>query len=115
MQTLKLRKNERSQLERLVRSQSGQAALVRRARMILMSADGVGFNDIRHKLDCDVRFIQHWRERFKTSCMAGLANCLTGRLNKTIDAQLEARVLHYTTSRQPADGSTHWSTRKLAG
>lgn len=114
MQTLKLRKNERGQLERLVRSQSGQAALVRRARMILMSADGVGFNDIRQRLDCDVRFIQHWRERFKTSRMAGLSNRPAGRPAKTIDAQLEARVLHYTTSRQPADGSTHWSTRKLA-
>ena len=63
MNTIKLRKNERSKLERLMRTQSGSAAVARRARMILMSVDGVAFNEIRARLDCDVRYIQRWRER----------------------------------------------------
>jgi hypothetical protein len=28
--------------------------------------------------------------------------------------RIEARVLAWTTKREPADGSTHWSSRKLA-
>ena len=36
-----------------MRSQSGQAAPARRARVILMSADGVAFNEIRQRLGCD--------------------------------------------------------------
>lgn len=114
MNTIKLRKNERTKLERLMRTQSGSAALARRARLILMSADGVAFNEIRTRLGCDVRYVQRWRERFAVDRIAGLQGLERGRRAKTIDAKLEAKVLHYTVSRRPADGSTHWSSRKLA-
>jgi transposase len=114
MKAIKLRKNERTLLEQMVRSQSGQAALARRARMILMSADGVAFNEIRQRLGCDVRFIQRWRERFTTERMAGLASQARGRPAKKVDTRLEARILHYSVTKKPADGSTHWSSRKLA-
>lgn len=114
MKAIKVRKGERTMLERMVRSQSGQAALARRARVILMSAEGVGFNDIRRRLGCDVRFIQRWRERFTTGRVAGLSSQPRGRPANKVDTRLEARVLHYSVSRKPADGSTHWSSRKLA-
>ena len=114
MTIIKLRNNEHRTLERMMRSQSGQAGLARRARMIMMSADGVGFNEIRQCLDCDVRFIQRWRERFTTERVAGLTSQPRGRPANKIDARLEARVLRYAVSRKPADGSTHWSSRKLS-
>src|SRR5271157_202474 len=112
MKTIKLRKNERRLLERIVRSQSGQAAAARRARMILMSADDVGFNEIRQRLDCDVRFIQRWRERFTADRVAGLSSQPRGRPANKVAPRLEARVLRYSVTRKPADGSTHWSSRK---
>jgi transposase len=114
MKIIKLRKNERRTLERVMRSQSGQAGLARRARMIVMSADGVAFNQIRQRLNCDVRFIQRWRERFTTERVAGLTSQPRGRPANKIDARLEARVLRYAVTRKPADGSTHWSSRKLS-
>jgi transposase len=120
MKVIKLRKNERTLLEQMVRSQwpeasrSGQAALARRARMILMSADGVAFNEIRQRLSCDVRFIQRWRERFTTDRLAGLSSQARGRPAKKVDTRLEARILRYSVTKKPADGSTHWSSRKLA-
>ena len=114
MKPIKLRKNERTLLERMVRSQSGQAALARRARLILLSAEGVAFTGIRQRLGCDVRFIQRWRERFTTNRVAGLSSQPKGCPANKVDARLEARVLHYSVSRKPADGSTHWSSRKLA-
>lgn len=95
-------------------SQSGQAALARRARMILMSVDGVGFNQIRERLDCDVRFIQRWRERFASDRVAGLTSHSRGRPANKVAPRLEARVLRYAVTRKPADGSTHWSSRKLS-
>lgn len=97
-----------------MRSQSGQAGLARRARVILMSADGVGFNEIRQRLDCDVRFIQRWRERFTTDRVAGLSTQPRGRPTNKVNARREAQVLRYAVTRKPADGSTHWSSRKLA-
>jgi transposase len=115
MKAIKLRKGERTSLERVVRSQSGQAVLGRRARVILMSVDGVAFNEIRQRLGCDVRFIQRWRERFTTDRVAGLLSQPRGRPAKKVNARLEARVLRYSVTRKPADGSTHWSSRKLSG
>ena len=114
MKAIKLRKNERRSLERVMRSQNGQASLARRARMILMSADAVGFNEIRERLDCDVRFIQRWRERFMTDGVVGLSTQPRGRPANKVNARLEARVLRYSVTRKPADGSTHWSSRKLS-
>jgi hypothetical protein len=37
-----------------------------------------------------------------------------GRAPKQPPAKLEARVLNHTLKRRPGDGSTHWSSRKLA-
>jgi transposase len=79
-----------------------------------MSADGVGFNEIRERLDCDVRFIQRWRERFMTDRVVGLSTQPRGRPATKVNARLEARVLRYSVTRKPADGSTHWSSRKLS-
>jgi transposase len=80
-----------------------------------MSVDGVAFNEIRQRLGCDVRFIQRWRERFTTARVAGLSTQPRGRPAKKVNARLEARVLRYSVTRKPADGSTHWSSRKLSG
>lgn len=111
---LELRKIERRELGALVRRPGTSAGLARRAKLILLSADGVGFNEIRDKLDCDVRFIQRWRERFIEDRVAGLVAMHRGRAAYKVDARLEARILDWTTKRKPADGSTHWSCRKLA-
>jgi transposase len=43
------------------------------------------------------------------ACLAG-----TQVVRRRDLARLEARVLDYTLRRKPADGSTHWSSRKLA-
>ena len=37
-----------------------------------------------------------------------------GRASYKVDERLEAKILAWTTKRKPADGSTHWSSRKLA-
>jgi len=100
MKAIKLRKNERTSLERVARSQSGQAALARRARVILMSADGVGFNEIRQRVDGDVRFIQHWRKRFTTDRIAGLSTQPRERPTKKVNARLEAEGLRYSVAGQ---------------
>src|ERR1051325_4940045 len=108
MRTIKLRKNERQSLERVMRTQSGQAAPARRARVILMSADGVAFNEIRQRLGCDVRFIQRWRERFANDRVAGLTSQPRGRPGNKVDPRLEARGLGYPGPGKTADGCATW-------
>jgi transposase len=46
--------------------------------------------------------------------LAGLYSRHAGRERYKVTDQIEARVLARTTERKPTNGSTHWSTRKLA-
>jgi transposase len=45
--------------------------------------------------------------------LAGLFSRHAGQAPSTLTPKLEARILDWTVKRQPTDGSTHWSMRKL--
>ena len=115
MKEIKLTKIERKELERISRAQAVSVAQSRRARLILLLAEGAKWVSIREKLGCDTRFISRWRGRFIAERLAGLFSRHAGRASYKVDERLEAKILAWTTKRKPADGSTHWSSRKLAG
>ena len=50
----------------------------------------------------------------KPVVFAGLFARYAGRERYKVTDRIEARVLAWTTKQLPADGSTHWSSRKLA-
>lgn len=106
---------ERRELERISRAQAVDAAQSRRARLILLLADQTKWLVIRDKLGCDTRFISRWRGRFILERLAGLFSRHAGRAHYKVDERMEARILAWTSKRKPSDGSTHWSSRKLAG
>ena len=58
-------------------------------------------------------YIQRWRERFLASRLSGLVARHQGRKVRPDAAKLEARILEWT-RRGPRDGTTHWSSRRLA-
>jgi transposase len=105
---------ELAELQRQANARSGRADSVRRARLILLLAQGLTWGDIRSKLDCGDSFIDRWSKRFAADRLAGLFARHAGRERYKVTDRLEARVLAWTTKRKPADGSTHWSSRKLA-
>ena len=105
---------EREQLLAAARSRTVRAGDVRRAKLILMLDDGEPQSAIRDKLDCDWRFISRWSSRFLNERLAGMYARNPGRTPKQPPEKLEARVLKWTLQRKPADGSTHWSSYKLA-
>jgi transposase len=115
MKEIKLTKIERKELERISRAQAVSVAQSRRARLILLLAQGAKWVSIREKLGCDTRFMSRWRGRFIAERLAGLFSRHAGRASYKVDERLEAKILAWTTKRKPADGSTHWSSRKLAG
>lgn len=105
---------ERSQLTQRATSQAGRADDARRARLILLLDGGHTWAAIRDKLDCTDSFIDRWSKRFASERLAGLFSRHAGQLPTTLSPQLEARILDWTVKRKPSDGSTHWSTRRLA-
>jgi transposase len=112
--TIILTEMEKSQLTQRATSQAGRADDARRARLILLLDAGHTWAAIREKLDCTDSFIDRWSKRFVDERLAGLFSRHAGQLPTTLSPKLEARILEWTVKRKPSDGSTHWSTRKLA-
>ncbi|MEX2493005.1 MAG: helix-turn-helix domain-containing protein, partial [Nitrospirales bacterium] len=110
---VKLTKSERMELQRQSRARNVRADRARHARLILLVAEGLTWTEIRTKLDCRDSYISRWSQRFKADRLAGLFARYAGRRRDKVTERLEARVLAWTTKRKPADGSTHWSSRKL--
>jgi transposase len=86
---------------------------VRRARLILMLAAGQSWSVIQQALGCSSTYIARWQSRFAQQRLAGLFARHRGRAVSKRTPRLEARILAWT-RRAPNDGSTHWSSRKLA-
>ena len=105
---------QRVELDAVMRKRHGNAALSRRARCVVLWADGERRVDIREKLACNDAFVTKWTTSFGAQGLAGLVSSHPGRAPKVPTAKLEARVLNRTLKHLPRDGSTHWSSRKLA-
>ncbi len=111
---MKLSKHERAEVQQQANTRTGRADSARHARLILLLADGLTWAEIRAKLDCNDSYISRWSKRFASDRLAGLFTRHAGRARYKVTDRIEARVLSWTTKRKPADGSTHWSSRKLA-
>jgi len=111
---MKLTKTERMELLRQASARIGPADSARHARLILLLAEGLTWAAIWAKLDCADRYISRWSKRFEADRLAGLFARHAGRERYKGTDRVEARVLAGTTKRKPADGLTHWSSRKLA-
>src|SRR2546427_1637925 len=105
---------EREELERRLRLRTGRAEDARRARMILALDRGDSFTEVAGALACNRNYISRWKERFIEERLAGLYSRNLGRAVNAKTPKLEAKILAWTLKRKPRDGSTHWSTRRLA-
>jgi transposase len=79
----------------------------------LLLAEGLTYDEISQRLGCTRVFISQWKKRFLAERLAGLYARHRGRQAKVLTPKMEARILA-ATQKRPPDGSTHWSTRRLA-
>jgi transposase len=106
---------ERRELTRMSRNRGGRLEDVRRARILLGLASGsAGLREIARRERCSVNMVSKWRDRFRDSRLPGLFSRHRGRKIEEGSEQIEARIIDWTLNRKPADGSTQWSSRKLA-
>src|ERR1700686_1934110 len=111
--TFRLSRPEAQELRARVRSRVLRAGDVRRARLILMLSEGQSWSPIQRALGCSSAYIARWQARFAYQRLAGLFARHQGRPVSKRTPRLEARILAWA-RRAPDDGSTHWSSRKLA-
>lgn len=110
---LRLAPPERKELRRRRRSRSLAVEEVRRAKVVLLLAQGQSFSAICRQLSCTDRYINNWKKRFLAERLSGLASRYRGRKAHQLAAERQARILA-ATRQPPRDGTTHWSTRRLA-
>lgn len=104
---------QKSELTSIAQSRSLPAGYVFRAKLILMLCEGGTFATIRERLGTTNPTIIRWKDRFLAEGMDGLDTNHPGQKPYRLTAALRAKILN-ATRKKPADGSTHWSCRKLA-
>ncbi len=109
---IKLTSAERMELTRRANSRADRAEDARRARLILLLAEGHTWDEVSERIECSRGFVASWNKRFVEQRVAGLYSRHIGKVASVLTLVLEARILE-ATRRAPSDGSTHWSTRKL--
>ena len=109
---IRLTDTEYTELSRRAASRTGRAEDARRARVILLLGERLTWDEVMERLDCSRGFVATWSQRFREGRLAGLFSRHRGQKAEVLTPKLEARILDVT-RRPPADGATHWSTRRL--
>ena len=112
-QEIELTATERASLSDLVRSRTAPQGLVRRARIVLASAEGVSNTAIARTVGLSIPAVGHWRKRFLEQGLAGLYGEQRPGRPRDHDDESVARLLTTVLQGRPRVG-THWTLRGAA-
>jgi transposase len=110
---LQLSDSQREELTMWTHSRSLPAGDVFRAKLILLLADGMTYEQIITALGTTKPTIARWKARFEEAGVDGLQPRHKGSQPRAATPSVQARVARRV-QQKPPDGSTHWSCRKLA-
>lgn|SRR5574341_2000858 len=104
---------ERAALDRLARASRARAGLSRRARAVVLMADGLPGVEVAGRTGYTPVQISRLRRRFATERVGGLHDRARPGRPHTVSPRKIAQVVALTLKGPPA-GLTHWTTRDLA-
>jgi transposase len=104
---------DREQLRALVRSRTMPHSLVRRARIVLLSGEGVSNREVARRCGVTAPAVSHWRRRYQARGLAGLHDELRPGRPRTHDDEQVAELIRLVAGRKP-EHATHWSVRSAA-
>jgi len=110
---LELSTGDRTTLSKLLRSSTTQRSVAERARIVLLTADGMSLTEIQNKLDVSRPTVCKWRRRYREQGLEGLRDTPRSGRPTTLTNEMTKRILELTTTRVPKE-ATHWSTRLMA-
>src|SRR5215218_672288 len=111
---IRLEPEDRARLESLVAGRNTPQKQVYRARIVLLTADGVGTMEIMRRSGQSKPTVWRWQARFAAEGVAGLLRDKTrppGR--KPLAASVIQQVVTKTTTETPP-AATHWTARAMA-
>lgn len=104
---------DKQELVRWLRRRQMPAAEQARARIILLSIEGLSGKEIGRRVGVTTQTVSKWRTRFERDGIAGLSDApRTGR-PRTISDEKVAEVIEKTLHTKPSN-ATHWSTTLMA-
>ena len=110
---LTLDEEERRALETLVTNAHEKPAHVRRAKVVLLAADGLRNHEIARRLSLSVGQVSRIRRRFQKTSIEGLADRPRGgRKDHAVSIEKRQLVLSISESTPPA-GRVRWTTRLI--
>jgi putative transposase len=114
LKPLEVSSDVREELQSLAGSRTLPAGLVRRAKIILLCADGLENGVVADQVGLSRASIGKWRERFRTQGLMGLYDeRRPGRPRIHRDEKITG-LLRKTIKTKPKDGSTHWTCRAIS-
>jgi putative transposase len=102
-----------SQLEVIAQSRSLPHGLVRRAKIVLMAAEGMNNKTIAQEIGLSDVSVGMWRKRFLTQGLPGLYDEMRPGGPRSISDEQIAQLIRKTLKTKPKNG-THWTCRSVA-
>jgi len=104
---------DRAELARWLRASTTRKSHVERARIILLSAEGLSAEAIGAKLDVRRITVYKWRGRYRSGGVAALVDAPRPGQPRRLSEAKAKEILHKTTREIPHE-ATHWSLRLMA-
>jgi len=108
-----LSEGESEQLRAMVNSRSLPHGLVRRARIVLMAADGISNKTIAERVGLSHQTVCQWRQRYLQQGLGGLHDELRPGRPRSVSDEEVAMLVRKTIETKPENG-THWTIRTVA-
>jgi transposase len=109
---LEVSEQQRRELVRITRAATSTQREVRRARIVLLRADGHSQEAAARELGVNRSVVGLWEQRFREQGLAGLSDAKGRGRRPSIAPKTVERVL--TQAVQPPAGRTRWSVRSMA-
>lgn len=106
---------DRVRLEAIVADRNSPQKHVWRSRIVLLTGEGVGTNEITRRTSKTKTVVWRWQERFMQEGVDGLLRDKTrpSRI-PPLPAEVAERVVKLTIERDPPDEATHWTASAMA-
>ena len=111
--SITLSEHNREQLQSMARSRSLPHGLVRRAKIVLMAADGLNNKTIAQRIGLSSYTVGLWRKRFVEQGLMGLYDEPRPGGPRSIQDEQITRLIQKTLRTKPKKG-THWTCRSIA-
>src|SRR5207244_4685367 len=106
--------SDRRRLQAVVRDCNAAQKHAWRAEIVVLSADGIGTNEIMRRTGKSKTCVWRWQERFMQEGYAGLLRDKTRRSRiQPLGSNITERVVTLTQSDPPAE-ATHWTSAMMA-